>query len=310
MCRPTTNAESTNQDATPSKKEKVEQPPPPVSYNIQFSDFLDPTKPWIMVPNGSFRGNFDWVPLNFRMGPWNIACCAYLTGLCYWIALNALDAFFSRPVPAQEIPVNATNSWQHWYNVMGFLWTTHVAYKVVQSDMSWRAWTSYTLQSWTLIILRHGLSALAPYVPSVAPWNEYLRFPMLIQATVTFVTWNFALMPVILTRMKTSEARTGFLNMCFGFLLTQLHVLNLVLAGINGVWGTAAREFTRQDFAVALLFALQYVLFYLMILDRLGIHYYLIFSPRSPLALVSWSIFVACIYVGFSFWKGVTLQYG
>lgn len=319
MCGPTnakTSAkaedEGASSSATEEKSETVqaEKSSPLDSYGIKISDFLNPSKPWILVPNGSFRGHFDWVPPNFRTGPWNIYCCMYLAALCYWIFLNCIDAFYVRPPPAQDIGINATNSWQHWYNVAGFFWSTYIAYKVVQSEMSWFAWTSYTLQSWTLIILRHGLSALAPYFPACAPYSEYLRFPMLLQATITFVIWNFALFPAILSQCKTPKARKGFLDMCFGFLLTQLHVVNIVLAGVSGTWGTPARELTSVDFAVALMFTLQYILFYLMILDRLGLHYYLIFSPRSPMALVWWSIYLGCIYGAFSMWNDTIQRYG
>jgi hypothetical protein len=151
---------------------------------------------------------------------------------------------------------------------------------------------------------------MAPFVPSVAAFNEHLRFVSMAQATITFTIWNFLLVPVFLSAIKKPAARKGFIKLCTSFILIQLHCFNLIFAALNGVWGTPAREFTKVDFCVALLFMLEYVLFYLFYLDRIGVHHYFIFSPRTPIALLMWSVLVACHYGTFSWWKEIVLNYG
>jgi hypothetical protein len=32
---------------------------------IKLSSFIDPREPWVMVPNGSLLGFFDWVSMKF-----------------------------------------------------------------------------------------------------------------------------------------------------------------------------------------------------------------------------------------------------
>ena len=311
MCKPSSvkavqEEEDAAQDPKEEQKEKVS---PFVANNIRFSDFVNPSKPWILIPNGSFGGHFDWVPAKLRTGPWHIASCLYLAFLCYWIYLNCLDAFVTRPPAPQAFEIHATNTWQHWYNVAAFGWTFYIAYRVATSEFGWGAFTSYTLQSWCLIIARHGLAALAPYYAPATTLCEYLRFPMLLQASITFIIWNFVLFPVVLAACRTPKARKGFVRFCFGFLMTNLHILNLVFAAVGGIWGTPARALTKVDFAVGLLFTLQYILFYLFILDRLGLHYYMVFSPRSSLTLVTWTLLLGCLYGGYSLWSNILPRY-
>lgn len=301
MCKSQTLKEESA--SVPVKEEKYEK-----SRRLPL-EFLDHTKHWVLVENGSFMGHFDQIPKYFRVGPWNIVCCVYLAALVYWILLNCVECY-NNPPPQPEYSSYDIRTWQWWYNAAGFLWTLHIAAGVTKTELGWFAWISYTLQSWTMILARHGLSILAPFFPSLTVWNEALRFPMLVQTTVVFVIWNFAIMPSVYSQMKTEKRRRDFIKFCFSFLLSQLHIANLPLAAMNGVLGSPGRPLNKVDFCVALAFCLQYVLFYLFVLDRLGVHLYFIFSPRSLIALISWTVFVASYYAGFALWNTIILRYG
>ena len=316
MCKnPKTSTTTTvSEDETHNKKQLQQQQPLP-----KLSQFLDWNEPWILVPNGSFRGYFDNVPPTFRVGPWNQVCCLYLVVIVAWVIRECLQGYYYHHDSQSLLSANVvmiqnhwgpTTSWQWWMNAIGFTWTCYIAYRVIVSMGGFGAWICYTLQSWTLIMARYGLSVLVPFLPSLAPFNEYLRFAMLLQTTIVFVMWNFAILPAIYMTMKHGTAKQNFLKFCFTFTLVQLHICNLPLAIMNGIWGSPTRELNQVDFGVALLLALQYMIFYLLVLDRMGMHLYFIFSPRSLLALVSWTAFVGCHYVGFTLWKTILLRYG
>jgi hypothetical protein len=59
-----------------------------------------------------------------------------------------------------------------------------------------------------------------------------------------------------------------------------------------------------------LLLGLQYTLFYAFILDRLGVHLYMIFSPRTNLSILAWSIVLGVTVYCYSFWDAVVANHG
>lgn len=314
MCRPTAASDpKTETDAAGAADDESpkEEPTPNHLKDLHWTDFFDPQKPWVLVPNGSLNGFWDWVPLHLRVGPWNIAACCYLALVYYAVALFALDSFTVRP-PAQPITVApyAPSNQVWWINSAGALWTSFVALRVARSPMGLGTYGSFTMQSWTMIQLRFALCALAPRYPFLMTLAEALRFPMLAQATITFGVWNLLLMPAMLAHMPDNEHKEGFKKMVFGWMVTQLHVFNIALAGLSGVYGSPARELTRVDAAVALLFALQYISLYLFVLDRIGLHFYFIFSPRSPLAVIMYTLFLGLLAGCYRLWSGLIRDYG
>lgn len=272
-----------------------------------LKDFVTPGKPWVLVPKGSFMGYFDWVPERFRMGPWHPACAAYLGILTCWVWYECVRGFEQDPFPDFE-PVQAwTLSW--YYNVAGFAWTSWIVYKIFCSGFGWTSWGMYTVWSWTFTFLRHGLCAAAPFKPEWNEMSEQIRFPMLVQASVTFGVWNAAIGPSIYAQMTTPEAKKSYVDFFHSPLWNQLHVYNIVYAVINGVWGSPGRSLTKADFCLALALYIFYAYFYLVVLDRLGVHYYLVFSPRTPFALISWSILLACYYAAFPMWNTILTKF-
>jgi len=272
-----------------------------------LQDFFNPSKPWVLVPRGSFMGNFDWVPAKFREGPWHPACAAYLVVVTAWIWSECAQGFAQEPFPSFE-PVQAwTLSW--YYNAAAFAWISLMVYKIFCSGMGWTSWGMYTVWSWTFTWMRHGLSAAAPFKPEWTAFNEQIRFPMLVQATLTFAVWNAVIGPSIYAQMTTPEMKASFCRFFGNFLWRQMHVYNIVYAAVNGIWGSPGRSLTKSDFAVALAICLIYAYFYLVVMDRLGVHYYLVFSPRTPFALISWTLLFACYYACFPVWNVILTKY-
>ena len=199
------------------------------------------------------------------------------------------------------------------YNCINFLWMAGVlAASLIQSKAGVSIIMTYTVQSWIVITARHGLTALAPFLPkghSLLFLNEFLRFHSLITATVTFVVWNFMIAPVIYFKfMETPKKKQGFLTFMLSFRLVQLHGFNIVFAVLNSVI-ISPRKFTSLDLWVSMSYAVVYSLFYLCILDRLGIHLYPVFSPRSKYFTITWTFAYGCYVIGYYFWNKVVDEY-
>ena len=163
-----------------------------------------------------------------------------------------------------------TVSW--WYNAVIFVWMTYVSYDVYKSELTGVAWYSFTLWSWTIITIRHGLCALGPFVPQVRLLAEIMRFPVLLSASITFAVWNFVLMPAItLVFIKEREKRFNFLKFATGFRLTQLHVFNILFAVLNGAYAEPRRPLHLGDLDAVFGYMTIYMTFYYGIMDRLSL---------------------------------------
>ena len=281
----------------------------------QFSifDFIDPSKPWVLVENGSLVGFFDWVPSKFRVGPWSLVAKLYMAAIIYMLALGTSYVYIHTPSKGWMQEFNQLNepytaftaSWI--YNLSVFVWMIYVAYSIMfSSPMAVAAWITYTVQSWTIITLRHGLSVFAPFFPSLTLVSEILRFPSLISASVTFFVWNFLLAPVILIFLvKDGEQRKRFLAYFTNFRLTQLHVFNIFFAVINGVYAKPIRPLHLGDLCIGGLLMVGYMFWYYFVLDRFGVHLYPIFSPRTPYVVFAWSLVIMAYAGGFLIWQAI-----
>ena len=142
---------------------------------------------------------------------------------------------------------------------------------------------------------------------------EALRLPSLLNAVVVFVIWNLIMAPGIYLTMDTKEKKEQFVGWLFQFNLLNQHGLNLPLAVMSAVF-TAPRPFTDADLYFAMATLVIYFAFYLLVLDRLGVHLYPIFSPRTSYCFLIWGG-VAWGYYGLfrcvqGFVAGSVLKYG
>ena len=188
--------------------------------------------------------------------------------LLYWVP-QSTDFHLDDEILSTH-PVAYTSFWV--YNVVTFFWMKYVLFASMRNRGPWILFT-YTIQSWTMLTIRHGLSALAPFLPRkhILLWiNELLRFPALATASITFFFWNFAIAPAIYYNFDPKRRRE-FLKFNLSFRLVQVHLFNIVFAIMNTVV-VSAREFQFVDLWTALAFAVGYALLYLLVLDRVGVH--------------------------------------
>ena len=200
-----------------------------------------------------------------------------------------------------------------WLDLAVLLWCSIVLIRIWQ-NRSHVFWISYTGYSWVLMMIRAAcrLAAVLDIAPAALLHRvaEALRFPVLAQATITFSVWNFVLTPFLYWTVptKTAEERLELMRLNFSWVMVSLHVLNLPLACVNTVFGDGMRPLIAADLWLGLAFGLLYLLFYLLVLDRFGIHLYPPFSPRSRICLFSYSCLVLLYVVSLCTWNALITQ--
>lgn len=245
---------------------------------------------WHIYDNrGSYNGWFDWLPEWMRVGYWSPVAVLFLVAFYYGMYLY-------KPTPLRFATTRADDlGW--WADCAIFLWGITV---VVKARMDMGAisgfYISYTGWSWAILTARAGLEATAriiePTLPHLAAkmavWGSSLRFPAAVAAFITFTIWNLVLFPIIYFKsMPPGEKRQNFLKFNFGFFMTNIHGLNLPMAMINNVFGSSVRLFTESDLYVGYLVVALYSALYLFVMDRIGLHFYPIFCPRSATCALS-----------------------
>lgn len=263
---------------------------------------------WLLLDNaGSYQGWFDWLPLKLRTGPWHWSAFAFIVG--FYVSLFMLR-------PPLEFPVTAVAAFSPW-------WYADVCvaiYSVVVMVVSWSRYggpwpylMSYTGWSWCLLTARaactsagslHGALGVGA---RLAHLGSALRFPAICGAVITFTLWNAVLLPLVLYNLpsdgdesKPLTNRKGFLRFNFSFFMTNVHVANLPLAALNVAYGEGARPFGWADLWAAYAVMSGYAIVYVFVLDRYGMHFYPMFSPRTPLCVLSYSLLISMYYL---LWK-------
>jgi len=260
---------------------------------------------WLFYDNeGSFNGWFDWLPLWMRVGYWSpffvLSMVVFYSAIYVFkpqplefaaTALGKLDAeeishFMGMPLPTA-------------IDLFVFLWGMVVVVHAKLSLGSIGAFPiSFTGWSWLLITSRAGLE-FAAYAAATSLDNHSLasklatagsaiRFVAIANAIVVCTIWNLVLLPIIYFKsVPPGEKRRKFLRFNFGFFMTNIHLLNLPLAFVNILSGSRVRFFTFSDLWVAYLVVLLYSIVYFFVMDRLGMHFYPIFNPRTAFSVVS-----------------------
>lgn len=264
--------------------------------SLNCKTFCNPFGPWVIVPDGSFMGYFDWVPMRLRVGSWSVFPPLCLASAAWYLFINN---------PMTQVPLEQkSNTGYHYpeaysimwyYNIFGFVWMCFVLKRVCASSIF--VVITFTVLSWTTMTLRHGCSALAPFLfpqnnkfhSAILQFHEISRFLVLVSATITFTVWNFVLAPLIYYKfMDSTEKKKRFLKWNSSFELCQVHAFNLPIAILNTVVSVdRSLLFSYHDLWFSLMWMTGYGIFYITILDRFGVHLYPIFSPRSHLAAIS-----------------------
>lgn len=253
-------------------------------------------------------------PEYLRVGPWHPAARASLAALVLGLAASwqkafgdaaeengkvANDGVLGRGKPL--LPLKALRA----VRALGALWgTSMLAFSL--RNQGWWPMVSYTMQSWTLMTTRYVLGTLELHdsgSPDPVGWrrvvsrlNEALRFPCLVQNSVTVVVWWLVLTPIIMLQYgKDARRRAAFNRFNFSFALLNFHGMNLPLAAADHLLNP--RRLLPSDLWLAVASATGYVLFYLSVLDARGIHLYIILSPRTKLSVFATGSLVAA-YLG------------
>jgi len=284
-------------------------------------DLFDSEQPWVLMKDGSFKGVFNFLPLDMRVGAWRLI--SFLVAFCgLYSAAMGFTVARSTSLASVDVDGVTNTSWKEqlmadgayeaftlsWYfNIMGFVWTVYIALHIICfSPAGFGAWVTYTVHSWTGMMCRFGLAIVAPFSPTAALVAETLRFYVLFSASATFFVWNFVIMPFTIFLMpKGNEMRQRFIGYMFNFRLVQLHVCNIFYAIINGVITEPQRQIGPVDFWIGVFHFMTYFALYYLVLDRLGVHLYPIFTPRKAKVVIMWALLLG-LYLGlYGFWGWV-----
>ena len=250
---------------------------------------------WHFYDNeGSFNGWFDWLPKWMRVGYWSPITIVFLVVFYTCVVLYRPQPLFFDISQYQQ--QKQSDAW--WLVDVGVV--TYGVIVMVLSSIHMGSlgafYISFTGWSWILLTARPMLSvASGIFHGNLAFWMatlaSALRFPVAVAAIITFVLWNFFLFPIIYFVATPKKDRSKFLKFNFGFFMTNVHLLNFPLAMMNTVYGNV-RLLTTSDLWVGYVIVALYSVLYLFVLDRIGLHFYPIFCPRTAGCCLSFGIVV------------------
>ena len=246
------------------------------------------------------------VPVRFRVGPWSpfasiylvIITCTLVYGAIWWLPQET-----DYESQSNEAIIMSDSWW--YYNVFGFAWMMYISYTVVLT-VDLRPGPPFSMWSWTMVMFRHGLAVLGPIVsPNTLLLSllQYTHLASLTMATIVTFMWNFVIGPVIYVFfMKTPEKKAKFLGYFTSFRLVQIHVFLMLYAILNSM-STPSPKFDLRDLWMTMSITYAYMLLYLLVLDRIGVHLYPIFSPRTHWCVVIWSGIWCLLVLIYWMWK-------
>jgi len=258
---------------------------PPLIRKRSSGEFLgeeqnDDDKPMVFP-------DFDVFPEFLRIGPWSPFAYAYLAFMTLALLATAMEAFRTFPTFEGEEAMD----WNKWagFGILAFYCTAINFY--VMKRYGPMPFVSYTMIAYTLLNLR-----LVCVFLGLKNISELLRFPVLVMAWVTTTVWWLVLVPILLFFIPGGrDERRKFVEFNFSFFLINVHLINLPIAMLDHM--STWRPLVLTDLWVGLVTALAYLLFYLNALDKNGIHFYIILSPRPWWCVFVYTLLLA-IYAG------------
>lgn len=130
---------------------------------------------------------------------------------------------------------------------------------------------------------------------------DVVRLPALIGCSMTVIVWWLVLVPVISAYMPDDEARKKFAAFNRTFPLLNLHLFNLPLCAIEFI--ACGKCITFFDLWASLTVAFLYIMFYLNVLDPLGLHIYIVFTPRTYLCFIPYTMILFFYYGLYHTWN-------
>ena len=250
-------------------------------------------------------GFLDSVPLRYREGRWSLLAHAGVLSIAVWIGLNyreAQQSYLEDVLPEiDSLPREVFGSMFMLHGLRGvvglffFLFMSACLLKIGPWPL-----VSYTVSSWNVLTLRCMSAFFAGMTtdPTVAVIARSLKFPALVMNTITVTIWWTVLVPVIYYLIKSKEGKEGFMKFNFSTFLLHIHGLNLPVAIYEFLASSAQGEALHfYDLYCSVVFSFIYMVFYLNILDPAGIQIYVVFTPRTHWAIVTY-ISVFFIHLG------------
>lgn len=240
------------------------------------------------------------IPEQYKTGPWSPTAYAYIgayfVGLvCSHHLVNFEDDFLI----TLEI-----SSWAPHFRLLCSMYCFAIT-AVLVYHAGPLPLTTYTLTSWNLLTLRLFTSYLGDLGYEWAfNISQLVLFPALVGCSITCTIWWLVLTPLISSLLKQKyKDYKEFWKWNTSFMLLNLHGIMLVFAAVDFI--NCGRVLAPSDLWLGLLVAFVYVLFYLLILDPRGLHFYIILTPRSPLCLLSYSLILLTYYGCYLGWNAI-----
>lgn len=241
----------------------------------------------------------DRIPECYKTGPWSpvvhyivLACVGFL-----------LLSFPSAERTIEAIQHDHASAWTQHFRLAAGLYGLLVSSAIVYYVGPWPQ-SSYTLTSWNLMTLRMLTAWLADAgYPSWQYVLDMVRYPALIGCTVTFFVWWGALVPVILSCLHDPKQRAWFWRFNLSPSMVSIHILNFPMVAVEFI--LTNRLLVYFDQWMGLCVAVLYALFYLNVLDPLGMHFYIIFTPRSAYSIISYAVVLYSYRFFFHTWNAV-----
>ena len=240
------------------------------------------------------------VPRQYLEGSWHPLAVFILLGFGVWLLIAAGDAersYLKEVLPRALTVGQASFNVQAW-RIGGGIYMVVVASLLVRAVGLWPL-LSYTVTSWNILALRLLMAAAASAwgarLPVLCVVAQALRFPALVGACITVSVWWLVLVPAISALLsKEPEKQRGFILFNFSPLLLNVHLLNLPIAIADLLQSAAPLAFFDLWAGFVVMFL--YIMMYLNYMDPMGLHFYIVFTPRTPWVVLTYSSVISLYY--------------
>eukprot|EP00746_Dinoflagellata_sp_MGD_P026344 gnl/MRDRNA2_/MRDRNA2_162078_c0_seq1.p1 gnl/MRDRNA2_/MRDRNA2_162078_c0~~gnl/MRDRNA2_/MRDRNA2_162078_c0_seq1.p1 ORF type:complete len:292 (+),score=16.97 gnl/MRDRNA2_/MRDRNA2_162078_c0_seq1:68-943(+) len=258
-------------------------------------DAFKDVRPWVSQDLEKLRVKmepvFFFVPLDLKEGPWSLSCIMFLVivgGLVLatapYAALKISALPEARSGMVSDIATARFASGILGLSLLGWMWKKY----------GWWPALTWTMLGWEIATLRYLSGALG-----LRALQRVLTFPSLLVNTITVVVWHAAMVPAMVYLLtKSTGKQASFLPLVCSPLLLTVHVFNMPWAYID--WYIQPVKITFFDLWVGMVLALSYLGFYLAVLENLGVHFYVILSPRKWWGSIVYSVILLVV---FQIWK-------
>lgn len=243
----------------------------------------------------------DHIPEKYKTGPWSPAVHVYLYTVFGILLLTAQTAYSYY----NTIEQYSADDFLQTFRLVAGVYCALLSLGLLIVAGPW-PFTSYTMTSWNLMTVR----LLTAYCAAAGDENMkfiagMVKFPALVGCSITVVIWWSVLVPLIHYLLRNSKENTKFFREWnTSFFLLNIHLLNLPVVGIEFLLSNA--PLTLFDLWMGFLVANVYVLFYLNVLDPLGLHFYIILTPRTWVTVLTYTSILGLYYLVYSSWNRIS----